>query len=416
LYRNSNLSIPEIAKELGVDVLVEGSFFRAGDTLRINVQLINGVTDKHFWAKEYDRELSEILVLQSEITREIAKEIRISLTDEAIEKLGQARTIDPEVIELYFEAKFLTDKVSAEGALLAIEKLNRALEIDPEYVPLYIEAVEAYGFLIQFTNDLSYSEERDKLIDKALLLDDTYIGIHMIKGQQLITTFHFEEGAEHLRRVIELDPKAVTARVYLAQLMENFLVFDEAISLVEKAAELDPDEGWVASNVSLRYQIAGRAEEAEQIAINNSEKNPDFWISKWELASIYSETGRFEAAINNYKEAMAHMEGIEAIDILMELGYTYGIAGRDQEAMEIITQLEKWKSEGISVPSLAFTPLYIGLGDYSTAMDYFEAAYDEKNWRLIFFHSWFWKVWENPRFQAVRINLGLPIDSDQINR
>ncbi|UCF98556.1 MAG: hypothetical protein JSV89_03235 [Spirochaetaceae bacterium] len=194
-YKGTQRQIPEIARELGVEALVEGSVLRDGDQVRFTVRLIRGSTDELLWTDNYDRNVKDLLILQSNVAQAIAHEIRATITPKEETLLGNVRSIDPEVLDLEFQGRYLNRRLTVESLELAVEYFERAIEIDSEYAPVYEGLAEAFMFLGQLKQDPSLFAKSEETILKALEIDDTLPGAHTFLANSKHIAWDFE-GAE----------------------------------------------------------------------------------------------------------------------------------------------------------------------------------------------------------------------------
>jgi serine/threonine-protein kinase len=235
-YEETDKSLPEIARELGVDAVIEGSVLRAGDRVRITAQLVHGASDEHLWAESYDRDLHDVLTLQSEVARAIAGEVKVTLTPEEEARLAKARPVDPEVYELYLKGRHHWSQSTEDGLRQSIEYFEKALEKDPSFALAYVGLAESYFWA--WGSFLSWEEARSKGLAyalKAAELDDSLDEAHrmlaLIAGQD----WNWEAAERELKRTLELNPNSAYAHDTYSILLMKLGRTQEAVEEEDKA-------------------------------------------------------------------------------------------------------------------------------------------------------------------------------------
>jgi TolB-like protein len=251
-YKGTQKTVPEIAKELGVDALIEGSVQRAGSRVRITAQLIHAPADRHLWAESYERDVKDVLALQDEVARAIAGEIQIALTPQERTHLASARPINPEAHELYLKGRYQWNKRTEEGLKKGLEFFQQAIREDPSYALAYCGAADTYGILgnNRFLPGVeAYPKAREATL-KALELDQNLAEAHASLGLVLVDYDRdWSAGEREYQRAIELSPSCATAHHWYALALASMGRTDEAIREIELARRLDPLSVRVSSNV-----------------------------------------------------------------------------------------------------------------------------------------------------------------------
>ena len=260
-YKDTRKPLSEIAAELGVDAVVEGSVLRADDRVRITVQLIEANPERNLWAEVYDRELRDILTLSSEVTQAIVQEIRATLTPEEKHRLASARPINPEAHEAYLEGRYHWNKRTAESLNKAIEYFQQAVEIDSNYALAYAGLADAY-YLLPFAGDKPPREAVPKAkaaAMKALEFDESLAEAHVsLAGAAGAYDWDWLRSEMGFKRAIELNPGYATAHHWYGLYLMRLGRYDEAISEITRAQELDPLSVPINGFAATIYYVAGR--------------------------------------------------------------------------------------------------------------------------------------------------------------
>ncbi len=408
-FKGTNKPIPEIARQLGVDAVVEGSVVRAGDRVRITAQLIHGADDRHLWADSYERELRDILTLQSEVARAIAQEIRVTLTPPEERRLASAQAVDPEVHQLYLKGRNHWNKRTEAGFRKAIEYFQQAIEKDPSCALAYAGLADCYGLLAEYgilPPKEAYPKAKAAAL-KALEIDDTLAEAHVSLGW-IKEGFDWDwSGAEReYRQAIRLNPGYATARHWYASLLSTLGRSQEAIAESRRAQELDPLSPIIhaqAGFVSFEARQYERAVEEYRKAL---ELDPDFVVGHLVLGQTYGQMGRHEEAIAELERAVTlSQNGAEDIAWLAR---AYGMAGRTDEARELLADLERRSQASYVAPAL-FGMIYAGLGEKDRAFECFEKAYQEHGSYLEYLPNGpeYDVLRDDPRFDDLLRRMGL---------
>jgi TolB-like protein/Flp pilus assembly protein TadD len=320
-YKDTDKSIPEIAKELGVDAVIEGSVLKAGNDVRVTAQLVDGRTDAHLWSDSYTGTLTNILALQSQVTLAIAREIEAALTPEEEMRITRTEAVNPEAHEAYLLGRHYLDKGLEPDIEVAIEYFEKALEIDSNYAIAYAGLADAY-MIFGNTNIRSPEDtwpNARAAAEKALAIDEGLAEAHTSLAEvKYIFDWDWPGAEREFKRALEINPNSVDAHLGYSRLLRAMERYDEALSQIERASELDPHYIWVEFWRCLTLYTAGRENEAIQLLENAMESDPDqahpYWY--WLLANFYAGQGRYEEALSLLRTQMNLMEG----DVTDELG------------------------------------------------------------------------------------------------
>ena len=406
-YKETKLSVPEIAKALGVDAIVEGSVIRDGNRVRVHAQLIRAASDEHFWAQEYDRELQTVLVLQGEIAQSIANKVQASVTGQERAKLVAARAVAPEVYEIYLKGVYVPGNSKA-----AIEKsiayFQEAIQRDPTFAPAYVDLAGAYYGLGTTIVGGSPAETRPKAItaaQKALELDPSLVIPHVLLGYLYQARWQWKDAENEFKRALELGPNDAVAHHGYARWLLSRGRIDEALAWQQRARELDP-LGNGGGEVAWILFHARRYDEAIREARMELQVNPDSGWAQWVLSFALICNGQPDEAIPIMEELVPHGER-QPGDVAL-LATAHARAGNRTEALRLIEELNQRRRKGY-VPAGAFVNTYLGLEEYDQAFLWFEEAYREQSQILQYLkvHPLFDAVRNDPRFIDLQRRVGL---------
>ena len=396
--------LPEIAKALNVNTIVEGSVLRVGDRVRITAQLIDAPTDKHLWAESYERDARDVLTLQDELASAIARQIDVELTPNEQARLAQPRPVNPEALEAYLKGRFFLNEVNEERINRAIVQFEQAIKLDPNFAPAYTGLADAYSLGEGFFFAPSVFPKAKAALEKALQLDDTSAEAYTSLGLFKYAVDYDWAGAEaDLRRAIALNPSYAEAHHQLGWVLALPGREDDALVEFKRASELDPLSPWIAGDVSIELAFQGRYEAAKQQCHKALDLDPNVTMACIWMPDV--EAGKFKEAIPEIEKDKAF--GSSPFG-LAYLGYVYAASGDRTRAEATLQKLNQMASQRYVSP-VAEAIIYIGLGDHERALDLFEEAYQTKSSML------FWlkvdhiydPLRSDPRFIALLKKVGL---------
>jgi TolB-like protein/class 3 adenylate cyclase/Tfp pilus assembly protein PilF len=413
-YKHTEKSLPEIAAELGVDAVVEGSILRAGDRVRITAQLIHAPADRHLWAASYQRDLRDILVLQSEVARAIAEQIALELTPGQRTPRPKARAVHPDAHEAYLRGRYFFSRHSPEGYRRAIEQFEAAIELDPKHAPahagLAISYLELPTYAAMYPREAMARGRAAAL--RALELDASLAEAHAALGlERLQFAWAWSEAEAAFERAIELNPSHAMAHAWYSRHLAWTGRFDEAIVEAQKARDLDPLS--LQSNTELggRYVDARRYEAGVRQLQQTLELDPDYILANLWLGWGYAYQSRYDAAIAQVRRAV-EASG-QDVALWPELAYMHARAGQREEALQILERVLDRSRTAYVWPTLV-AEIYVALGDHDRCFEWLERAYRERDELLAGIaarHS-FDDVRSDPRYAALMHRLDLPVVSD----
>jgi TolB-like protein/DNA-binding winged helix-turn-helix (wHTH) protein/Tfp pilus assembly protein PilF len=407
-FKDTRLTAPEIAKMLHVDALVEGSVVRDGSRVRVHAQLIRGATDEHFWSERYDREMRDVLALESDVAQSIADKVEVTVTGKERSRLVAARQVSPEVYESYLKGVSLLPGSTRADMEKSIGYFEEAIRRDPTFAPAYVGLADAYGGLDTIFVGGSPGDLRPKEISaarKALELDPQLAEAHALLGEMEQVQWHWAEAETEYRRALELKANDVGAHAGLADWLLCHGQTDEALAWARRARELDPlsargtQIGWIL------FQ-ARRYDEAIQELQSTVRVHPDDAGAQFTLGFALIGGGNPEQAIPVLEKVVSTMH--RSPGSIELLATAKARAGRRSEAIRLINELKRRGQRGY-IPAGALINPYLALGDYDEAFVWFERAYQEKSNILQFLkvHPFFDPVRNDPRFVDLLHRVGL---------
>lgn len=383
-YKQSKKSLPQIAAELGVDAIVEGSVLRSGNRVRITAKLINSRDDRNLWSENYDRDLSDILSLQNDVARTITSEIRATVTPQEQARLTSARQVDPEAYELTLKAKALLDYATQPQQLRdAVDLFQRAIDRDPTYAPAWAGLGDAsWTMAATGFETVAPDSVRDKAIydaDKALALDDNLAEAHKARADiALDGEWDFVRAQKEYQRAVELQPGYAAAHSSFGQLLLSPLSrFADARLEFDRARKLDPVSPWNDINLIAWWRVQGLNDDAIKAAQSAQRNNPNLWAIPWELGTVRLHLGQTEQAIRDFQSALALLSPERPSPLLASLGSAYGLAGRKADALQILDELQTISRNRYVAPSY-LASIYVTLGRRDEAFALLDQALRER--------------------------------------
>jgi len=382
-FKSAPENLPDIAKQLGVMNILQGSVQKVNDQVRVNVQLINAMSDAHLWANTYDRKLTDIFAVESEIAKTIADTLQAKLTGSELAAMTKAPTANSEAHELYLKGRFFWNKRTGADLLKSIEYLNQAISKDPNYALAYAGLADSY-LLLSLYGAISPGEsfpQARAAAEKALELDNTLAEAHASLGLLACFEFDLNQSITELERAIQLNPNYATAHHWLSCMPLNGLgQFDRAIAEGKRAIKLDPLSLICNADLSWVYFNARRYDEAEAQARETLEMDSRFYLAHKDLGEAFQFKGQLTKAIAEYQKAV---ELNNDQYLLAVLGQAYARNGQAEEARELLARLEE-EAKSRYVQPYALALILTGLGDKERAIDELERAYRDGTGNYLF--------------------------------
>ena len=406
-YKEREKSVPEIARELGADAVIEGSVLRAGDQVRITAQLVQAETDTHLWAESYDRHLRNVLELHSQVAQAIAQEIKVKLTPQEQARLASTPSVNPAAQEAYLRGRYSVYGSGAGGAQEGIDYARQAIEIDPGYAPAYALLAESY-YQYSWRPEAPQREVISKAREAAataLKLDDTLTEAHVALGNLLMVYDWDWSGAEkEHKRAIELNPNLRAAHEAYGWYLLVIGRPNEALREARRALELDPFSVMLTALQAASYIRVGQYEEAIEQCRKALGMDPTQRVLLRWLGFAYVGKGMYE-------EAIAEFEKLKTLDpdvhFLGDLGYAYAVASKRGEARKILDEMERSKRGHSS--SFSKAVVYAGLGEKNRAFEWLEKAYQDREPVLVSikFYAPFDTLHSDARYEDLLRRMGL---------
>ncbi len=407
-YKGARVALPEIARALDVSAVVEGSVLRSGNRVRITALLVDTATDRHLWAETYERDVGDILALQSEVAQAIAGEIQVTITPQDVARFARRSAVDPEAYQAYLKGRYHWEKRSEEGLEKALQYFQEAIERDPTHAPAYAGLADYYITLGNF--NLAESHEVYPKAKAAALrgleIDpssaEAYTSLGSVKG-----SYEWDrQGAERdFRHAIALNPNYANAHHWYADHLVSLARFEEGMEQIARARSLDPLSLVMSADAGGYLFYAGRYDEAVAQMRKTLDLDPQFAPSYRQLGGIYEQMGLFQEAIEAFEKA--RIVSGSATYSLTALAHTYALSGRREEAMKMLEQLDEIaKRKYVSPYSLA--AVYVALGDLDRAFEYLDRAVVAHDRALIWLKvaPRFNPIRTEPRFRAILRTVG----------
>jgi TolB-like protein/tetratricopeptide (TPR) repeat protein len=411
-YKGTRKHLPQIAQELGVDGVLEGSVIRENDQVRVTVQLLDGPHDRHIWSESYERPLHGVLSLQREVAEAVTRQIRIELTPEQQARVGSARPVNPEAYDAYLRGRYILTNQFTMGQPLFQSKsyFEEAIRKAPDFAEAYSGLADAYLYLALFrhTPQEAAFQSAHEALHRAQQLDDSIGEVHDTLG-----TIHWRYDWDLNKAEREFNRAIATAPSYACAHEDRatFLAFlgrrTEALAELARInqIEIGPSAGMTEAGVY--YQLRDFPNLVE-VGKRGIASNPNEWVEHHNLGIGYAATGKLTESISEFQKAVQLSNGDQ--DAYASLAHAYAMAGKKAEAEKILHDLEHRSKDG-PVPAYILATIYAGLGEKEKAMQFLEKAYDEKSLEL----SWHVKadpridnLRSDPRFHALVQRMGFP--------
>jgi TolB-like protein/Flp pilus assembly protein TadD len=410
-YRQAAQPLPEIARELKVDALLEGAVLRSGDRVRITANLVQAVPERHLWAETYEFDSRDVVAVQRKVARDAARQVRVKLTPQEQVRLTRSRPVDPEVHEAYLLGRAYFYKTPTPTNLIrAKEHFEKAITKDPDYAPAYASLAQLY---VQHPGPLTRDPREARLqarpwAEKALKLDDTLAEAHTALARIAQQEWDWAGAEREYRRAIELNPSYPVARLWYAQYLVAMQRFEEAVAEVQRAQQVDPVSPHINTEAGGAYFFAGRVEEAIASWKKVLELDPSYSEASMRLARTYVTQGKYQQAIAELQQAMI-FNAKEPL-VLGVLVFAYARAGQREEALKLVDELKRLEAERGNIRLFGIIWAYVGLGDKEQAFAVLERAYQERRDRMVWLNvdPLLEPLRSDPRFDDLVRRVGLP--------
>ncbi|HSZ02480.1 MAG TPA: tetratricopeptide repeat protein [Terriglobales bacterium] len=409
-YKGARKPLPQIARELNVDAVVEGTVLHSGDQVRITAQLIEASTDKHLWSRSYEGDFRDILALQNKVATEIADQIRINLTPQEQAALKNAKVVNPEAYESYLKGRYFWNKRTADGLKAALAYFNQAIEEDPKYAQAYSGLADTYALLGDWqyavmTPKEAFPKAKAAAI-KALELDSALGEAHNSLAFVLDGfDWDFDAAGKEFRRAIELNPGYATAYHWYAWHLSLLGRYDDAIAEMRKAENLDPLSLIINADLAELLVLAHSYDESIQQSRKTIEMDPNFALAHNQLAQAYLQKHMYAEAVAELQKAVQLSTGSPTC--IANLARAYVLSGKRSEAEKLLSDLRKRSNPGYSNAS-EIAMIYASLGDTDQAMNWLEKGFEERFNPGVLLRPGFDPLRSDSRFQNLVHRIGLP--------
>ena len=408
-YQSKPGNLSEIGRQLGVAHILEGSVQKAVDQVRVNVQLINATTDAHLWAETYDRKLTDIFSVETDIAKTIAETLRARLSGAEQSAIAARPTEDSEAHELYLKGRYFFGKRTADYFKRAIDYFNQALAKDPNYAPAYAGIADSYVLVSEYSNESSAElfPKARAAAEKALAIDNDLAEAHVSLGLLHGADLNLNAAKREFERALELNPNYAAAHYFLGlEVLAPLGQLDRAVAELKRAVELDPFSVIMNTNFGHCYILARRYPEAIAQLRKATELDPNFGQTHVFLGHALEASGDSAGAIREYEKAYevekAHGTGAKDVGAPF-LAYAYALQGEQEKALQLLGQLEDLERRNGGVFAFGLAMVHLRLGQKEQAIDWLERSYLDKELPMSFIkvNPWLDPLRGNPRFEKL---------------
>lgn len=411
-YKGTHKPLPQIAAELNVDAVVEGTVMRVGNQVRITSELVQVSTDRHLWADTYESPIGDVLALQNRVSSAIVDEIRINLTKEDKERLAQKPSVSPEAYEEYLKGRYYWNKRSADGFEKAIGYFENATHRDPQYALAYAGLADCYGIIgATIYGSVPASEAAPKA--KAAAIRALEIDPTLAEAETSLATAKFNYdwdwagAAEGFKKGMQLDPSYATAYQRYSLYLSAMGRFEDSFEQIKKARELEPLSISINASFGWRLYLAREYDRSIAQLQDTLEMDSNYEWAHLTLGLAYEQKGQYNLALQELQRAMelSHSSPLT----ISALAHAYALSGDHAEAIKLLAQLQA-RSKKQYVSPYYVAVVYLGLGKNDVAMDWLEKAYTDRSNGLVFLkvEPELDPLRTNPRFAALQARLNFP--------
>jgi tetratricopeptide (TPR) repeat protein len=296
-YKKKDRRISEIGTELGVGSIVEGSFRKAGNQIRVTTQLIDVRDDQHVWAQSYDRNLDDVFAVQTDIAKQVSDALKVKILEAEIDSIDRKPTENTNAYTLYLRGKYHLNRRGIEDIVKASEYFGEAVREDERFALGYVGLADCYLLFSNLGIDSSANHKKAKIaVAKGLEIDGDLAEAHATRGLMVFQEYHLTEAEEEFRKAIELKPSYAPAHHWYFRLLLGKLRWDEALKQIERAVELDPFSQIINLNHAHYYRRRGDYDKALELNKKALELDPNFATAHFQLAVTYAKMKRSEDA------------------------------------------------------------------------------------------------------------------------
>jgi TolB-like protein/Flp pilus assembly protein TadD len=378
-FKSAPQDLRDIAKQLGVANILEGSVQKSADQVRVDVQLINALTDAHLWGEIYDRRLTDIFVVESDIAKTIADTLQAKLSGSEKTALSKKPTENPEAYELYLQGRFFWNKRTAPDLRKSIDYFNQAIAKDPAYALAYAALAQAWMVLPAYNGGapIDCFPKAEAAATKALTLDESSSDAHAaVADIKAVYNFDFLGATAGFERAIQLNPNDANAHHWLAnQVLANIGQSERQLAEMKRALELDPLSLVINTNSGVALRCAGRLDDAIAQFRKTIEMDGTFYFARYNLGNALEVKGNLAEAMAQYQKAAELTDDPVPIGFV---GHLCGVMGRKEEARKILEQLRQMRTQRYTC-AYSLACVFLGLGERDEAVKWLEQGYQERD-------------------------------------
>lgn len=381
-YKATTKKVREIANELEVGSILEGSFRKAGNRIRVTVQLIDIVNDKHVWSQSYDRQLDDVFAVQTDIAKRVAETLRIKIPTEEAQKIGKRPTENTKAYSLYLRGRYHLNRRSIEDILKAIEYFDQAVGEAPEFALGHVGVADSHQLLADWGRDIRKNHEIAKTAaDRALELDSDLAEAHATRGLLLMSDFNLRGAEKEFNDALELKPSYATAHLWYSRLLLHELRWDEALEHVETAVELDPFSQIINRNHASYYESKRDYARALELYKRAAELDPNLSIPHFELARVYYKMKMFDAARRENKTAFDFHQ-MASPPLKRNEAMTAYWEGDKDTVRKVLPDLEAHVGEPL-IDAFIIAGLHFYLDEIDEGFEWLEQSYARREYDLL---------------------------------
>ena len=409
-YKRVRKSLPEIARELNVEAVVEGTVARSGERVRITAQLIRVPDEKHLWAQSYEGDLQDTLALQNRVARAIAEQIQVTLSPQEEAALNKSKTVDAEAYEAYLKGRYFWNKRTRDGLVRAIDYFHHAIDTDPNYASAYSGLADSYAL----SGDWEYGilspqdafPKAKAAVTKALALDDNLSEAHTsLAFIHDLYDWDWASAEKEYKRALALNPGYATAHQWYAAHLMVMGRNSEAIAELKRAESLDPLSLIISADLADVLCVAHLYDASVAQSRKTIEMDPHFAVAHYQLGQALEQMHKHDEAIAEFRRSIELAGGNTTFE--SNLANAYAVSGRKEEAIKIVKDLENRQSPGSSTDA-SIALIHVGLGDNDRAMVWLNKALQARFNPSILVRPVFDPLRPDPRFQDLLHRIGIP--------
>jgi TolB-like protein/DNA-binding winged helix-turn-helix (wHTH) protein/Flp pilus assembly protein TadD len=416
-YKGVHRPLAEIARELNVEAVVEGTVLRSGERVRITAQLIQLPNEKHLWAQSYEGDLEDTLALQNSVAYAIARKIQVTLNPQEEAALEKSKKVNPEAYDAYLRGRYFWNKRTKDGLVRATDYFQHAIDTEPDYARPYTGLADSYALSGDWEYGILSPQEAfpkaKAAATKALTLDESLSEAHTSLAFILdLYDWSWASAEMEYKRALALNPGYATAHHWYAWHLIVMGRNAEGIAELKKAESLDPLSLIISADLADALCIAHRYDESVQQSQKTIEMDPHFAVAHYQLGQALEQKHMHDAAIAEFRRAIELSGGNTTFE--SNLANAYAVSGRKEEAVSIVKALESRQSQNSSTGA-SIALIYVGLGDNDQAMTWLNRAYQARFNPSILTRPVFDPLRSDPRFQDLLRRIGIPV-RDPVNR